>query len=104
MKKSTWTKGFSGLSALLLVTSLLGLAACHSDPEGAAERAGKKIDAALEKVGAKVEKAGQKIESAADKALEKTGEGIEKAGDKIEDAADEVEKKIDQKVGDDDDE
>ncbi len=87
MTKSTWTKGGSGLGALV-VTSLLGLAACHSDPEGTAERAGKKIDAALEK-------AGQKIESAADKALKKAGDGIEKAGDKIEDAADEVEKKID---------
>lgn len=104
MTKNTWTKGLAGPSALLLVTSLLGLAACHSDPDGAAERAGKKIDAALEKVGAEVEKAGQKIESAADKALDKAGEGIEKAGDKIEDAADKVEKKIDEKVGDDDDE
>lgn len=103
MKNNSWRNLAAALGALLLAVSMLGLVACNSNPEGAAERAGKKIDAALEKVGAEVEKAGQKIESAADQALEKAGEGVEKAGDKIEDAADKVEKKIDEQVGDDDD-
>lgn len=96
-------KTIAGLAALLLCAPLLGLAACAREPQGAAERAGKKIDAALQKVGDRVEKAGQKIESATDDALKKAGEGVEKAGEKIEDAADEAEKKIDEAIGDDDD-
>lgn len=60
------------LGILLLAFGLLASTGCV-EKEGPAERAGKKID----------------------NALDKAGDKIEKAGDKIEDAAEKVEKKID---------
>lgn len=66
------TKLFTGLGAVLMV---LALAACQE--KGPAEKAGEKIDNAMEN-------AGDKIEDATDKA----GEKMEDMGDKVEDATD----------------
>lgn len=66
------------LSTATLVLFGLGLGACSQ--EGPAERAGEKIDNA-------VEETGESIDSA-----------LENAGDKIEDAADKVEDKMEEKA------
>jgi hypothetical protein len=57
------------LSGLLL----LGLAACDTN-EGPAERAGEKVDKAM-----------QETQEQLNQAKEETGEAIEKAGDKVRD-------------------
>lgn len=62
-------------TSLVTATLLSTLLACQKQ-EGAAERAGKKIDKA-------VENAGQKIDQAVDKA----GQKIEQAGERIQEAA-----------------
>ncbi len=50
-------------TSILLVSSLAGC----KEKEGPAERAGKKIDEAVEKMGKEVEKAGDKIKEATEK-------------------------------------
>lgn len=66
------------LSTATLVLFGLGLGACSK--EGPAERAGEKIDNAIEETG-------ESIDS-----------GLENAGDKIENAADKVEDKMEEKA------
>ncbi|MGD9950890.1 MAG: BON domain-containing protein [Desulfobulbus sp.] len=61
-----------GLLAVLVLASVLGLAACKQ--EGQAEKAGKKIDQA-------VDQAGKKIDQATDEASKK----MEQAGDTVSD-------------------
>ena len=51
--------------ATVAFASTLALTACQK--EGPMERAGKKVDNAVEKAGAKIEKAGDKIEDATKK-------------------------------------
>lgn len=62
---------------LVLITAffIIGLSGCPE--EGPAERAGEKIDEAVQDAGEKAEETG-----------EKAGEAMEEAGDKAEDAAD----------------
>lgn len=49
----------SVIAALAMTVLLMGLSGCQ---EGPAERAGKKIDKAIEKGGQEIEKAGKKIQ------------------------------------------
>jgi hyperosmotically inducible protein len=73
-----------GLLVVVMLASFIGLAACKQ--EGAAERAGQKIDKAVEQGGKKIEQAteqaGKKIEKAGDALSEKT----KKAGEALDDA------------------
>ncbi len=62
-----------GLTGLLMAAPIVG---CHRH-KGPAERAGAKIDSAVETAGDKAQEAGHKV-----------GGAVEKAGDKIEDATD----------------
>ncbi len=50
------------IAALAMTVLLMGLSGCQ---EGPAERAGKKIDKAVEKGGQQIEKAGESIQDAA---------------------------------------
>jgi len=61
-----------GLLAVMILASVLGLAACKQ--EGQAEKAGKKIDQAIDQ-------AGKKIDQATDEAAKK----LEEAGDTVSD-------------------
>ena len=59
------TKIRSSFCAVLAVSFLtLGVSACERN-EGPAERAGKKLDKAVENTGQQIEKAGQKIQDVA---------------------------------------
>lgn len=69
----------------LLAVAFIGvltfsLSACER--EGPAERAGKKIDKAVEESGEAIDKAGDK----AKEAVEEAGKAIDKAGDKAKEA------------------
>jgi predicted small secreted protein len=55
--------GISVSAALVMGALLAVLTGCQKQ-EGAAERAGKKIDKAVDKVGKKIEKAGDSIQDA----------------------------------------
>jgi hypothetical protein len=59
------TFGIGITSLALLTVLLLGLSGCKR--AGTAERAGKKIDQAVEKAGQQVEKVGHQIDTAAKK-------------------------------------
>jgi len=61
--------------ALLILPLVGGLVACEK--EGPAERAGEKIDDAVEEAGDKMEQAGEKVDDT-----------VEEAGDKVEQATD----------------
>jgi len=63
------------LIALLIFPLAGGLVACEK--EGPAERAGEKIDEAVDEAGDKMEQAGEKVDDA-----------VEEAGDKVEQATD----------------
>ena len=64
------------LAILLLVVGLgFGIGACER--KGPAERAGEKVDKAVDRAGDKVERAGDKV-----------GGAVERAGDKVEDKTD----------------
>ena len=53
---------YKGLCIGVMLASLLGLAACKQDgPAGPAEKAGQKIDKAVDQAGKKIEKAGQTL-------------------------------------------
>lgn len=74
------------LRLALLIAIALGLAACRE--EGPGERAGRKVDEAVEKLrhgdeGA-LEKAGRKVDEAFDEAKEELDELREQAADAIE--------------------
>ena len=60
---------------------IFGVAACEQ--VGPAEKAGKKIDEAVEETGDKPEETGEKIEEKAEEA----GERIEETGEKLEEKA-----------------
>ncbi len=51
-------------AALIAAVLLLGLSACQ-EQEGPAERAGKRIDQAVQRAGQEIEKAGQRLRGAA---------------------------------------
>ena len=76
-----------GIVAIVAFLMTMGLSACEK--EGPLERAGEKVDEAIEKATEKVES----NEGPAEKAGEKIDKTVEKAGEKIEEAADEVKKK-----------
>ncbi|WP_445369638.1 BON domain-containing protein [Methylomonas sp. BW4-1] len=85
------------------LAAVLGLAACQ--PEGQAEKAGKKVDKAIENVGQKIdqttEKTEQKIEAAkesVEQQSEKAGASIDKAAESSNDALEKAKKQIDQAI------
>lgn len=78
-------KGVIPIVALLAAVSL---GACEKK-EGPLERAGQKVDEAVEKAADKLESK----EGPAQQAGEKIDDAVEKAGEKIEQAGDEIEKK-----------
>ncbi|OAI05887.1 BON domain-containing protein [Methylomonas methanica] len=101
----------SKLFAMACLSAALGLAACQ--PEGQAEKAGQKVDKAVENAGQKIEqttvKAERNIEAAKesvvqqaekagasiDKAAETSNDSLEKAGKQIDQAINNSEKRID---------
>ena len=70
------------LSVLVMCAMAMMLVFSGCEKEGPAEKAGGKIDEAVEKAGDKLEQAGDKMEQAAEKA----GDKLEDAGDKMEEA------------------
>jgi len=58
-------KPIKPLAVFAIIAFAATLAACHK--EGPMEKAGKKVDNAVEKAGEKIEKAGDKIQDAAKK-------------------------------------
>jgi hyperosmotically inducible protein len=91
------------LFAIACLSSVLGLVACQ--PEGQAEKAGQKIDKAVENLGQNVEqsadKTGQKIEAvkqSIEQQAEKTGASIDKAGETSNEALEKAGKQIDQAI------
>ena len=66
------------ITSLAVTVLLFGLSGCKR--EGAAERAGKKIDQAIEKGGQQIDKAVKKV----GQAVEKGGQQIEKSVKKVE--------------------
>lgn len=92
-------------SVLLIgcLSAALGLAACQQ--EGSAEKAGQKIDKAVDTVGQKVEqtteKAGQKMDAAREtvgQQAEKTGAYIDKSAEATNDALEKAGKQFDQAI------
>ena len=68
---------YKGLCIGVMLASLLGLAACKQDgPAGPAEKAGQKIDKAVDQAGKKI-----------DQATEEAGKKIEKAGQTLSDTS-----------------
>ncbi len=82
--------------AMFFVTTSLVVVGC--DDQGPAERAGEKIDEAVEEMGDKLdregpmEKFGESLDNAMENTQDKIDQSIEKAGDKIEEMGDEIEK------------
>ena len=72
-----------GLVVVVMLASFLGLAACKQ--EGPAERAGQKIDKAVEQGEKKIDQAYEKADKNIDQATEQAGKKIEKAGDALSD-------------------
>jgi len=102
MKIIKWYKQRRLLAASCLFAAL-GLAACQ--PEGEAEKTGKKIDKAVENLGQNIEqtadKAGQKLEAAkesVEQQTEKTGEYIDKSAQSSNDALEKAGRQIDQAI------
>jgi predicted small lipoprotein YifL len=52
----------SVITALMMIVLVVGLSGCRK--EGPMERAGKKVDKAIEKTGEQIEKAGEKVQDA----------------------------------------
>jgi hyperosmotically inducible protein len=73
------------LVVVVMLASFLGLAACKQ--EGPAERAGQKIDKAVDQSGKKIEKASEKAEAKIEKAGDALSDKTKKAGESIDDAA-----------------
>ncbi|MBD9362371.1 BON domain-containing protein [Methylomonas fluvii] len=91
------------LFAMACLSAVLGLAACQ--PEGQAEKAGKKVDKAVENAGQKIEqsaeKAGQKIEAAKESVAQQAGKAeasIDKAAETSNDSLEKAGKQIDQAI------
>lgn len=91
------------VSKVLIVPVLffMAIAMASCSDEGPAERAGKKVDEAVEETGDTFRKAGEKVDETVDEtkdkmkeAAEETGDILEKAGDKIEEAADKAEEAV----------
>jgi hyperosmotically inducible protein len=98
------------LAMACIIVAALGLTACQ--PEGSAEKAGQKVDKAVENanqsMGQMTEKAGQKIDAAKeaveqqavktdayiDKSAEASSDALEKAGKQIDQAINNSEKRI----------
>ncbi|MDD1621042.1 MAG: BON domain-containing protein [Methylococcaceae bacterium] len=99
------TNQYQQNSILLIgcLSAVLGLAACQQ--EGGAEKAGQKIDKAVDNAGQKIEqtteKAGQKVEAAKEtvgQQAEKTGAYIDKSAEASKDALEKAGKQIDQAI------
>lgn len=87
------------LLVIACLSAVLGLVGCQ--PEGSAEKAGKKIDRAAEKANQKIEAAKESLDQKADRAGEYINEStdaskgaLEKAGKKLDQATENAEKKI----------
>lgn len=78
-------KGIIAIVAFLMTAGLM--TACEK--EGPLERAGEKVDEAIEKAADKLEP----NEGPAEKAGEKIDEAVEKVGEKIEETGDDIKKK-----------
>ena len=74
-----------GLVVVVMLASFLGLAACKQ--EGPAERAGQKIDKAVEQGEKKIDQAYEKAEKKIEKAGDALSDKTKKAGESIDDAA-----------------
>lgn len=82
--------------AIACLSAVLGLAACQ--PEGQAEKAGQKVDKALENAGQKVEqtaeKAELKIEAAKESVVQEAGKANDASNDALEKAGKQIDKAI----------